>query len=68
MAVTAAVDRFIADLLQKYFKDKKVTQEFTKPATPQQNSHIESYHSIMEIGPPMRCCLPEVSIQRFKRC
>jgi putative transposase len=40
--------QFIADLLQKYFKDKKVTQEFTKPATPQQNSHIESYHSIME--------------------
>ncbi len=40
--------QFIADLLQKYFINKKVTQEFTKPATPQQNSHIESYHSIME--------------------
>jgi transposase InsO family protein len=40
--------QFIADMVQKYFKDKKVIQEFTKPATPQQNSHIESYHSIME--------------------
>ena len=40
--------QFIADLLQKYFVKKKVMQEFTKPATPQQNSHIESYHSIME--------------------
>jgi len=35
-------------MVQKYFIDKKVIQEFTKPATPQQNSHIESYHSIME--------------------
>jgi putative transposase len=40
--------QFIADLVQKYFKDKNITQEFTKPATPQQNAHIESYHSIME--------------------
>lgn len=40
--------QFIADLVQKYFKDKNVTQEFTKPATPEQNAHIESYHSIME--------------------
>lgn len=40
--------QFIADLVQKYFKDKNVTQAFTKPATPEQNAHIESYHSIME--------------------
>lgn len=40
--------QFIADMVQKYFKNKNVIQEFTKPATPQQNSHIESYHSIME--------------------
>jgi putative transposase len=25
-----------------------VIQEFTKPATPEQNAHIESYHSLME--------------------
>ena len=43
--------QFIAEMVQKYFKDKQVVQEFTKPATPQQNSHIQSYHSIMEIGP-----------------
>ncbi len=48
MGHTAAADRFIAEMVQKYFKDKQVVQEFTKPATPQQNSHIESYHSIME--------------------
>ena len=40
--------QFIAEMVQKYFKDKQIVQEFTKPATPQQNSHIESYHSIME--------------------
>lgn len=40
--------QFIADEVQKYFKSKNVIQEFTKPATPEQNAHIESYHSIME--------------------
>jgi len=40
--------QFIANSVQKYFKDENVTQEFCKPATPQQNAHIESYHSIME--------------------
>ena len=38
---TAAADRFIAEMVQKYFKDKQIVQEFTKPATPQQNSHID---------------------------
>lgn len=40
--------QFEADIVQKYLKEKGVTQEFTKPATPQQNAHIESYHSILE--------------------
>ncbi len=40
--------QFIAQEVQDYFLNKNVTQEFTKPATPEQNSHIESYHSIME--------------------
>lgn len=40
--------QFIAQEVQDYFFRKEVIQEFTKPATPQQNSHIESYHSIME--------------------
>lgn len=40
--------QFIAQEVQDYFLSKNVTQEFTKPATPEQNSHIESYHSIME--------------------
>ncbi|WP_416233530.1 integrase core domain-containing protein [Arcicella sp. LKC2W] len=43
----------MADLVQQYFQDKNIIQEFTgrhsaKPATPEQNAHIESYHSIME--------------------
>jgi putative transposase len=40
--------QFEASIVQKYLQDKGITQEFTKPATPQQNAHIESYHSIME--------------------
>ena len=41
MGHNAAADRFIAEMVQKYFKGKQVVQEFTKPATPQQNSHID---------------------------
>ncbi len=40
--------QFIAAEVQAYFAEKNIIQEFTKPATPQQNAHIESYHSIME--------------------
>ena len=41
--------QFTAGLVQQYFERKEnVVQEFCKPATPQQNAHIESYHSIME--------------------
>jgi putative transposase len=40
--------QFIAQKVREYFDSKGVSQEFTKPATPQQNAHIESYHSIME--------------------
>ena len=38
-------------LVQQYFANitnKEVVQEFTRPATPEQNAHIESYHSILE--------------------
>jgi transposase InsO family protein len=40
--------QFVSEMVQSYFKDKAVTQEFIKPATPEQNAHIESYHSIVE--------------------
>lgn len=40
--------QFIATEVQEYFKSKNVLQEFCKPATPEQNGHIESYHSIVE--------------------
>lgn len=40
--------QFEASLVQQYFAKKKIVQEFTRPATPEQNAHIESYHSIIE--------------------
>ena len=40
--------QFIESSVRNYFSKKDVIQEFTKPATPEQNAHIESYHSIME--------------------
>lgn len=40
--------QFEATMVQEYFKNKNVVQEFCKPATPEQNAHIESYHSIIQ--------------------
>ena len=40
--------QFVAKTVQLYFENKQITQEFCKPATPEQNAHIESYHSIQE--------------------
>src|SRR5690554_2197634 len=40
--------QFVASQVQDYFVENNIIQEFTKPSTPQQNDHIESYHSIME--------------------
>jgi transposase InsO family protein len=40
--------RFVAHDLQKYMSDNFINQEFILPATPQQNAHIESFHSIIE--------------------
>lgn len=40
--------QFVESSVRNYFDKKDVIQEFTKPATPEQNAHIESYHSIME--------------------
>jgi transposase InsO family protein len=40
--------QFIAQNVQDYFKSRGAVQEFCKPATPEQNAHIESYHSIQE--------------------
>ena len=40
--------QFEATMVRLYFEDKNVVQEFTKPATPEQNAHIEAYHSIIE--------------------
>jgi putative transposase len=40
--------QFESNLIRQYFIEKGIKQEFTKPATPEQNAHIESYHSIVE--------------------
>lgn len=39
--------QFIAQLIRDYFRDNKLLQVYTNPYTPQENGHIESFHSIM---------------------
>lgn len=37
-----------SDLVRKFLAAEGILQEFTRPATPQQNGHIEAYHSIID--------------------
>lgn len=39
--------RFAAKSVQQYFADNHIDQVFTHPYTPQENGHIESFHSIL---------------------
>jgi transposase InsO family protein len=40
--------QFASHLIREYLKSQRIFQEFTRPATPQQNGHIESFHSILQ--------------------
>ena len=40
--------QFIAKIFRRYLQENQIFQEFTKPATPEQNAHIESFHSTVE--------------------
>ncbi len=40
--------QFISHLVREHFEAYGIEHEFTRPATPEQNAHIESYHSIVE--------------------
>jgi len=40
--------QFVAHTVRDYLKQMNITQEFIRPATPQQNGHIEAWHSIVE--------------------
>ena len=40
--------QFVSHLVREHFEAHAIVHEFTRPATPEQNAHIESYHSIVE--------------------
>jgi putative transposase len=40
--------QFLANKVRDYLKDSAVGQEFTHIATPEENAHIEAFHSILE--------------------
>ena len=39
---------FIAHAVREYLKEKQVVQEFIHVATPEENSFIEAYHSVLQ--------------------
>ncbi len=40
--------QFLANSVKRYLSSEEVKQEFTHIATPQENSYIEAYHSILQ--------------------
>ena len=48
MAVTGTPERFIAHSVRNFLKSSEIKQEFTYVATPEENSYIEAFHSILE--------------------
>jgi transposase InsO family protein len=61
--------QFIAHAVRDYLKEMNVTQEFIHVATPEENSFIESYHSIVEreVLQPRQFEKIETAIETFKR-
>lgn len=55
--------QFESALIRDYFASKGIEQEFTKPATPEQNAHIESYHSVLE-----KCICRSYEFERKADC
>ena len=40
--------QFIATMVREYLKEKDIIREFTHVSTPEENSYIEAYHSIVQ--------------------
>ncbi len=40
--------QFVSHLVREHFETHGIEHEFTRYASPEQNAHIESYHSIVE--------------------
>ncbi len=50
-AITVRSDngsQFTAAMIREYLAEMQLVQEFTRPATPQQNGHVEAWHSIVD--------------------
>lgn len=39
--------QFTSDMIRRFFEDNGLDQVYTKPYTPEENGHIESFHSIL---------------------
>lgn len=40
--------QFESQVVREYFAGLNIVQEFTRPATPDMNAHIEGYHSVVQ--------------------
>lgn len=61
--------QFIAHAVRDYLQEKEVVQEFIHVSTPQENSFIEAYHSIIdrELLQPRQFATIEETIDTFNR-
>lgn len=61
--------QFIAHAVRNYLQEKEVVQEFIHVSTPQENSFIEAYHSIIdrELLQPRQFATIDEAVQIFNR-
>lgn len=61
--------QFIAHAVRNYLQEKEVIQEFIHVSTPQENSFIEAYHSIIdrELLQPRQFASIEEAVETFNR-
>ncbi len=61
--------QFIAHTVRNYLQEKEVVQEFIHVSTPQENSFIEAYHSVIdrELLQPRQFATIEEAVQIFNR-
>jgi transposase InsO family protein len=59
--------QFASGMIQAYFKDNGLDQVFTHPYTPEENGHIESFHSIVASCVPSEFFKLSDLIKRMER-
>lgn len=64
--------QFNSKVMSSFFEENKIKHEFTKPYTPEENGHVESFHCILgkALGKDKYSCLNDLEkrLEKFYKC